>query len=383
MILNRLRIDHLRNHGHTEIECPEGTLLLLGENGAGKTTVLEAVSFLCSSRSFVSHQDKGLVRKGADFFRLEGRFTSAGGTRHDVSVAYAMEQGRKQIELDNTALAAASDLIGQFPIVALSPQHRPITSGGPGERRSFVDFIISQVHHSYLEDLIAYRRTLRQRNALLSDIERRPEDIRSTLEAWDASLAAAAVRIMRRREAFIEEFIPYFQRAMQGVIGDLEEVTLQYRATAEIAATAADATAADATASYRALLARRFQTDLRRGSTTIGPHRDDVDILLNGLDVRAQASQGQHKTVLIALKLAEHRYLDTYLDEPPILLLDDVFSELDDDRLARVLQLVDGVGQTFITTANAATLQHFAHARSENLTLRISGGEVSHMAEVA
>jgi DNA replication and repair protein RecF len=378
MILNRLRIVHLRNHGHTEIECPDGTLLLLGENGAGKTTVLEAVSFLCSSRSFVSHQDRGLLRKGEEYFRLEGRFTSAGGARHDVTVTFSTEQGRKQIELDNTALAAASDLIGQFPIVALSPQHRPITSGGPGERRSFIDFIISQVQHSYLEDLIAYRRTLRQRNALLSDMDRRPEDIRSTLEAWDASLSAAAVRIMRRRAGFIEEFIPYFQRAMEGVIGTREQVTLQYRATADIAADADDA--AD---TYRALLARRFQTDLRRGSTTVGPHRDDVDILLNGLDVRAQASQGQHKTVLIALKLAEHRYLDTHLDEAPILLLDDVFSELDDDRLARVLQLVDGVGQTFITSANAATLQHFARARTDNLTLRISNGEVSRMAEVA
>ncbi|MCB2203940.1 DNA replication/repair protein RecF [bacterium] len=378
MILNRLRIIQLRNHGHTEIDCPEGTLLLLGENGAGKTTVLEAVSFLCSSRSFVSHQDRGLVQKDSDYFRLEGSFTSGGGSRREVSVTYTTDPGRKQIELDNTALPSSSDLIGQFPIVSLSPQHRPITSGGPGERRSFIDFIISQVQHRYLMDLLAYRRTLRQRNALLSDMERRPADIRATLEAWDASLAEVAVRIMQRRTAFIEEFIPYFQASMQGVIGDREQVTLRYRATADL-----DLRTSDAVAAYRSLLARRFQTDLRRGSTTVGPHRDDMDILLNGLDVRAQASQGQHKTVLIALKLAEHRYLDSHLDEAPILLLDDVFSELDDDRLAHVLELVEGVGQTFITSANAGTLQHFAGAHSRNLTLRIEAGKVSRLAEVA
>jgi DNA replication and repair protein RecF len=183
---------------------------------------------------------------------------------------------------------------------------------------------------------------------------------------------------MKRRNAFITEFIPYFQRSMHGVIGDREQVTMQYRSTADV-----NTEDGDAVTAYRALLARRFSLDLRRGSTTIGPHRDDVDILLNGLDVRAQASQGQHKTVLISLKLAEHRYLDTHLDEPPILLLDDVFSELDDDRLANVLQLVGGAGQTFITSANAATLQHFAHGPADSLILRIEAGKVTQLAEVA
>jgi DNA replication and repair protein RecF len=213
---------------------------------------------------------------------------------------------------------------------------------------------------------------------LLSDTSRRPEEIHHTLDVWDMSLAETAVRIMKRRNAFITEFIPYFQRSMHGVIGDREQVTMQYRSTADV-----NTEDGDAVTAYRALLARRFSLDLRRGSTTIGPHRDDVDILLNGLDVRAQASQGQHKTVLISLKLAEHRYLDTHLDEPPILLLDDVFSELDDDRLANVLQLVGGAGQTFITSANAATLQHFAHGPADSLILRIEAGKVTQLAEVA
>ncbi len=378
MILHRLRISHVRNHGHTEIDCPEGTLLLLGENGAGKTTVLESISLLCSTRSFVTHQDRGLLQKDADAFRVEGVFTTDGGSQHEVVMEYHAEQGRKQIDLDHASLPSASDLIGQFPMVALSPQHRPITAGGPGERRSFIDFIISQVHHAYLMDLIAYRRTLRQRNALLSDMDRRPEEIRTTLDAWDASLAETAVRILRRRHRFIEEFTPYFQTAMQGVIGEREQVALQYRSTADI-----DPEGDAAPAEYHRLLERRFNLDLRRGTTTVGPHRDDMDILLNALDVRAQASQGQHKTVLIALKLAEHRYLDSHLDETPILLLDDVFSELDDDRLASVLQQAQGLGQTFITSANAATLNFFAHADNGNRTLKIENGIVKTLAEVA
>ncbi|MBE0643651.1 MAG: DNA replication/repair protein RecF [Bacteroidetes bacterium] len=378
MILNRLRIVNLRNHGHTEIDCPEGTLLLLGENGAGKTTVLEAISLLCTSRSFVTHQDKSLLRREAEGYRVEGWFTSTTSSRRSVALAYDADPGRKQIEMDNAALPAAADLIGVFPLVALSPQHRPITAGGPGERRSFIDFIISQLHHVYLMDLIAYRRALRQRNALLADHERRPADVRSTLEVWDASLAESAVRVLRRRHGFVDEFVPYLGEAMQAVIQDREEVALRYVSSMEL-----DPFSETAVDDYRARLSQRMDMDIRRGTTTIGPHRDELEILLNGLDVRAQASQGQHKTILISLKLAEYRYLHMHLDEPPILLLDDVFSELDDERLANVLRLVDGLGQTFITSANQATLRFFPQGGMQNLTLRIDDGIVHELAVVA
>ena len=378
MILNRIRITNLRNHGHTEIDCPDGTLLLLGENGAGKTTVLEAISLLCTSRSFVTHQDRGVLRREAVRFEVEGDFTSSSGARRSVCVRYDADPGRKQLEMDNAPLAAAADLIGVFPLVALSPQHRPITAGGPAERRSFIDFVISQLHHRYLLDLIAYRRILRQRNALLADHEARPADVRATLEAWDASLAEAAVRILRHRHRFVEEFLPYLEEGMQGMIGGREDVGLRYVPTMDL-----DVYAEDAVASYRSALARRVDSDLRRGSTTAGPHRDELEILLNGLDVRAQASQGQHKTILIALKLAEFRYLDARLDETPMLLLDDVFSELDDERLANVLRLVDDLGQTFITSANQATQRAFPERARRNLTLRVEAGAVQHLAEVA
>ncbi|MFZ1731863.1 MAG: DNA replication/repair protein RecF [Bacteroidota bacterium] len=378
MILNRLRIVNLRNHGQTEIDCPEGTLLLLGENGAGKTTILEAISLLCTSRSFVTHQDKSLLRRDAELYRVDGWLTSTMTSKRSVSLTYDADTGRKQIEMDNSVLSAAADLIGAFPLVALSPQHRPITSGGPGERRSFMDFIISQLHHAYLLDLITYRRALRQRNALLADHDRRPENVRATLEVWDASLADTAVRILRHRLRFVEEFIPYLVDAMAGVIQHREQVELRYVSSMDI-----DPFSETACDVYRCLLTSRFDTDIRRGTTTAGPHRDELEILLNGLDVRAQASQGQHKTVLISLKLAEYRYLDTHLDEPPILLLDDVFSELDDERLANVLQLVDGLGQTFITSANHATLRFFPQGRSDNATLRIDSGVVQNLAEVA
>ena len=340
--------------------------------------MLEAISLLCTSRSFVTHQDRSVLRRDTTQYRVEGSFTSSSDSRRLVSVTYDADPGRKQIEMDNAILPAAADLIGVFPLVALSPQHRPITAGGPSERRAFLDFIISQLHHSYLLDLIAYRRVLRQRNTLLADHDQRPASVRATLEVWDASLAETAVRILRQRQRFVAEFVPYLHEAMASMIPDREEAALRYYSSMEI-----DPFAVEAVAAYREALIRRFDTDLRRGTTTAGPHRDELEILLNGLDIRAHASQGQHKTVLISLKIAEYRYLDARLDETPILLLDDVFSELDDERLGNVLQLVDNLGQTFITTANLSTLRFFTQGGAHNLTLRIDAGSVHSVAEVA
>ena len=379
MILNRLRIADFRNHSRTEIECPDGTLLLLGENGAGKTTILEAVSLLCTSRSFVTKHDRSLIATDAvGGFVAEGEFTASTRTLKHVHIEYSREQQKKKIEVDYAPLDSVSDLIGMLPLVALSPQHRPITAGGPAERRSFIDFVISQVHHSYLEDLLLYRRALRQRNTLLADAEGRLSAIAGTIDAWDHSLAESGVRILRKRAEFIAQFVPYFQRSMRGVIGEREIVDMSYKGSLRM-----NPAEDDAIERYAAELREQRPTDLRRGTTTIGPHRDDLNIMLNDLDVRAQASQGQHKTVLISLKLAEYHYLDEHLDERPILLLDDVFSELDDIRLTRVLEHASGLGQTFITSANMNMLRAFEFAGSMHHALRIDQGAVCTLADVA
>ncbi len=349
-----------------------------GRNGAGKTTILEAVSILCTTRSFVIRQDRSILRKGAEAFFVEGEFMSGSGARKHVSVEYPGVQGRKRILVDYAALETTSDLIGQFPIVTLSPQHRPITAGGPVERRAFLDFVISQVHHSYLLDLLEYRRLLRQRNALLSEHHGSVSSLRPVLDPWDLAIAESAVRIIRRRMEFIDTFQPFFQRTMSEVIGDREIVSLRYGY-----AHRPEQSQDDPVAAYLESLRQRLEHDVRRKTTTMGPHRDELEMYLNDLEVRAQASQGQHKTVLISLKIAEFHYLNQRLDEVPILLLDDVFSELDDDRLDRVLQLVRGIGQTFITTANRAMLEFFPRTDSENRTFRIEQGKVLALAEVA
>ena len=378
MVLSRITLRNLRNHRYSSFECPEGVVLFIGENGAGKTTILEGISLLCSTRSFVTKQERSIVGKEGDRFMVEGEFVAAGGTRHSVSLVYPGEQNSRDIFIDHSPLESAADLIGRFPMVALSPQHRPITAGGPSERRAFMDFMISQVHHSYLMDLIEYRRILRQRNILLQDERRSRQELQSLLEPWNHSLAPVAIRIVRRRHEFVEEFAPFLERTMAEVIDDRERVSVRYGT-----AHAEDLVHADAATRFVNVLEQRFEADVKRRSTTVGPHRDELEIYLNDLEARAQASQGQHKTVLIALKVAEYHYLRMYLDEDPLLLLDDVFSELDDERLARILGMVSSLGQTFITTANQATLQYFPQADPMNMSFRINAGAVTQLAEVA
>ncbi|MBI5647011.1 MAG: DNA replication and repair protein RecF [Ignavibacteriae bacterium] len=375
MILTHLRIQNIRNHWQSELECPPGIILLWGENGAGKTTVLEAVSLLCTTRSFVTTADRTLLRRGEESMRADGVFHSDSGVRHTVGVQVAM---RKKIELDNAPLEAAADLIGRFPVVTLSPQHRAITAGGPAERRSFMDFVVSQVSRQYLLDLIEYRRILRHRNALLSDHGHRVHALRAQLEAWDTTLSECAVRITRRRRAFVVEYDPYFRRAMSDVVEDRELPAFRYVQSAVV-----DMDAGDAAEQFRAALGHALERDAHRGVTSVGPHRDDLEITLNGMDVRAHASQGQHKTLLIALKAGEWFFLNDHLDERPMFLLDDVFSELDDTRLRRILAVIPRLGQTFITTANHAILDALPGLPDERALYRVSDGGVHAHAEAA
>ncbi len=375
MILTRIRFSNLRNHRKSELDCSQGIVLLWGENGAGKTSVLEAASMLCTTRSFVSAADRNIVRNGEADLRIEGKFQADTGVCHTVSLDYSCGTARKRVELDNAPLNAASELLGRFPIVTLAPQHRAITSGAPSERRAFLDFVVSQVSHSYLMDLMEYRRILKHRNALLAAHDTLNSRLRAEMEPWDCRMAETAVRIIRRRRAFIGEYQPYFVSAMRGMVGGREIPEFRYQQSIET-----DAAAGSAAGDLAEELAARLPHDHRRKTTTAGPHRDDLEMLLNGLDVRTHASQGQHKTLLISLKTGEWFYMADHLDERPVILLDDVFSELDDERLSRVLEIIPSLGQTFITTANQSILDRFA---GDCALFRVEAGEVRLYAEAA
>ncbi len=371
MVLETLTIRNIRNHTYSEFTFPQNGILLWGENGAGKTAVLESISLLCTTKSFVTSAEKTIVNRHAEACVVTGSVISEGGSKHMLEYNLPQGAGRKQVRLDNAPVGSSLELFGRFPIVSLSPQYRAITSGGPSERRGFMDFVVSQAHHSYLMDLVEFRKVLKQRNALLADAPRPAAQLRSLLEPWSERLAQLSVRIVRQRLEFIDAFIPVFQEAYRSIVPENEEPMLKYASSVEC-----DFFGASACDDMIGALNRCIDQDIRRGSTTVGPHRDDMTMLLNGMDVRDRASQGQHKSLLVSLKLGEYYYLTRRLDEQPLLLFDDVFSELDNARLANIMELIGTLGQTFITSASDIVAEHFPETWRDTLKLHIHAGAV-------
>ncbi len=353
MRLRRLFFENLRNHVVTDVAPAEGVNVFTGLNGEGKTTVLEAISICSLTRSFVGTNDASVLRRGQSGFeaRIEG--TSDYGVPRRIEVRYvggSAKASGKTIVLDGSPASNAAQVIGAAPTVVLSPDMKAITVGAPAERRRFVDIVISQAKRRYLEDLIQYRRILKQRNALLANARKQGRALdRALVEPWDEGLIERAAHLMHERTTFLHEFEPIFRRTAAHVASGVEHVDIRYQPDG----ITEPLPSVDA---YRDALWLRcqqvWQEEQRRGATLFGAHRDDLRMEINGGDVRTSASQGQHKTLLIGLKIAEFHYLAEQCAESPLILLDDIFGELDAERAERVYEITRGLAQTFITVAS-------------------------------
>jgi len=206
MRLEQIDIRNFRNHAHTLLECGDGLNVLLGENGQGKTNVVEAVAYLSLTKSFYASSDAVVLRIGEDQFDLQGRFRADGGTHWVVDANYERPSGRKSISINKETAQTLASVVGQFPAVVLSPEQNGITFGAPTERRKFLDLALSQASSVYLEELLEYRRILRQRNKILLDAKLARRDCTELLEPWDTSLIQTGTSLMLRRIRFIEGF---------------------------------------------------------------------------------------------------------------------------------------------------------------------------------
>jgi len=347
MILSRIRLRNFRNHAATTVEFGDGINAFLGDNGQGKTNILEAVSYLSLTKSFYASGDAEVIGIGGETFDLEGSLVSDAGVQHQVRVACARMPQEKKILVNGTHPSRLAAVIGRFPVVVLSPENGPITFGGPGERRKFMDMTLSQISGAYLEDILEYRKALRQRNRVLADTRARGSLPPGVIEPWTESVVAYGSRIAHRRALFASELRSYIVSAYRTIMpeGEIPDIVYMCGFSME------DGNDARAyAAGLAADLDARNSEELRRGLTLAGPHRDDLKLTLNGMDVQRFASQGQHKTLLVAMKIAEYSYMREKRDEAPMLLLDDVFSELDAGRVRRILGFAEGLGQVMITT---------------------------------
>lgn len=340
-----------RNHRTTTLAFGAAANTLLGENGQGKTNVLEAISFLCLTKSFFAKSDGVAVQQGTPGFEVSGTFQSDIGSRFNVRTTYDLATAGKLYEIDGKPPETYASVIGRFPIVVLSPENSSITFGTPVDRRRFLDLVISQSSASYVEEMVEYKRVLRQRNAILSEAVRKTitaSHAEAMLEPWNESLIVRGTRLIQKRSEFFPAFALYVENAYTALGAGSEHPVLMYMPQVG----AADGAGAVAS-KFREVLAAKLRDELRVGTTLVGPQRDEIQFSLNELPLRQHASQGQHKTFLIALKVAEFFYLKERVREVPMFLLDDVFSELDDHRARKLLGLVSTLGQTFITTTAA------------------------------
>ena len=319
MQLTQLTIRDFRNLPALDVELPPDGAVIIGENGHGKTNFLEAIYYLVLFRSLRGAKDRELVRFG------EAGFFVAGTAERRVTVGYEVNGKKKKVTLDRVELKKLSDGIGTIAAVAFSPADRTIVSGGPAGRRRYLDVLLSLSEPGYLSALSAMRQALRQRNAALR-LGRG-----DTAKAFDAPFAVASAAVAATRRSWARDSATAFRETCSA-LGERGEPVLTYAPDHH--------REEDAAETIQWALDRAFDRDLRRGVTTVGPHRDDVDLSLDGKDMRTYGSAGQQRTAAIALRLLEANTLRRMQDAAPIALYDDVFAELDRSRQENLLALI-------------------------------------------
>ncbi|MGD1044047.1 MAG: DNA replication/repair protein RecF [Bacteroidota bacterium] len=372
MKLQRLVLETFRNHEQTIIDCSMGVNLFLGDNGEGKTNILEGISYLCLSKSFYAVNDTVVMNVNKNRFSTTGNFLSDGNIFYEVQVTFDRLQNQKKITVNKAKIEKASLLIGRFPVVILSPEQSSITMGSPSNRRSFVDFVISQSSRTYLECLIDYRRIVKQRNKILSDMLLSRKENNAAVEPWNESLIRVGAILIRKRIEFIEDFQSIVINSYATLAGTAEQPEITYLPSFECAASDRETIETI----FRQALQDHYQEECRIGYSLVGPHRDEFIIQINKLDARNYASQGQHKTLLVALKLAEFFYLKERCSETPILLFDDILSEIDERRSQRLLETIAELGQVFVTSTDERALNWMPVVSSNPRKFFIKQGKV-------
>jgi DNA replication and repair protein RecF len=341
------RLAQFRNHKESEFEFGARMNVLLGENGMGKTNALEALSFVCLTKSFFAASDATALQREKEFFEIETVFESDHGKEFRVRVAYDDRRKEKKFTINNAEVEKFSTVLGMFPVVILSPENSSITFGSPAERRRFLDIVVSQSSSGYVGDMMEYRRILRQRNKILSDAQGR--DSSKDLAPWTEMLITYGSRIVERRNRFLKDFAPHIAGTYLQLVDERETPKIEYAPTVSVNNSS---TLGEIEEAMGKKIAKKKPDEARFQTTLVGPHRDEIIFSLNGMSLKHFASQGQHKTFLVALKVAEFYYLQERCSETPVFLFDDVFSELDEYRSKKLLSVVESLGQTFITTTS-------------------------------
>ncbi len=338
MIVDHLELVDFRNYERGAFDLTAGTTVVIGDNGQGKTNLAEAMAFLASLTSFRGAPTDALVRVGADTAIIRATIREDDGRESLIEIELA-KIGRSRVQVNRQRLGRVRDLLGTVRVTVFSPDDLTIVKGGPGDRRRFLDDTLVALAVKYDAIRLELDRIVRQRNTLLKQAGGRlTEEIEMTLDVWDAKFAAVADQFGHARATLVARLAPMVNEAYEQLAGDATAIDLHYEPEWRRTGLAAG-------------LAAARPTDVRRGVTTVGPHRDEFALSINGLPSRTHASQGEQRTLALSLRLAAHRLVTERTGTAPVLVLDDVLSELDDHRATALLEHLPA-GQIVITTAS-------------------------------
>ncbi len=341
MYLEHISLINFKNIEQVQLDFTRGVNGLVGDNGSGKSNTLDAIYFLSMSKSMLALSDRACVRHGSDFFLIDGRYRTELGREEIITCSYSTQRAAgKVLKRNGKEYERLSDHVGMLPVVVVSPYDSALISDSAEERRRFMNLLISQFDSSYLTSLIRYNALLVQRNSVLKS-----GGDESMLSIYDQQIVPYAETIERLRRETLERMLPMICRYYEMLSGGGEEVSLEYRTQL-------------GEGDFLSLLSQSRSRDIACGYSSVGVHRDDVVFLIGGYPLRKYGSQGQQKSFLVALKLAQYQLISEALEERPILLLDDLFDKLDRGRVEQLIRLVSGedFGQIFISDCNQERL---------------------------
>ncbi len=348
MFLTSLTLSSFRNHVHTSVAFSSKVTGITGVNGAGKTNLLDAIYFLCLTKSNLFATDQQSIRFGSDFLRLEGSFRKYEAVE---KVICRFQQGkRKEFLVNDVPYSKLSEHIGLFPCMMISPADAEIIIGGSDERRKVIDGTLSQTDKEYLELLLNYNKLLAQRNAALKQFAESGKTDKSLLQTYDMRLIPIGEKLFQKRKNALLEIQPLFEESYAQISLNRDSVLLQYVSQLE-------------GKNFEQLMHENLKKDLVLQRTDAGIHKDDLELNINAVSAKKFGSQGQQKSVLIALKLALFQYIKKQKGFSPILLVDDIFDKLDNDRGAALVELLssDLTGQVMLTHTSAEDLSNATH----------------------
>lgn len=344
MRLNRLQLSSYRNYESLDLHTDHNVNLFIGPNAQGKTNLLEAIYVLALTKSHRTHKEKELVQWDADRAVIHGEVARKYGTsKLELTIS---NQGKKA-KVNGLEQRRLSSFVGSLNVVMFAPEDLEIVKGSPSVRRRFLDMEIAQVQPSYMHHLLQYQKALSQRNHLLKQMQQgNAQSLGTMLEVWNEQVAEHGTKIMQKRQSFIQKLEVWANRIHGGITGGNEMLRIEYQPSFEIAAFENDATVFE---QFMVKLSHVKEQEIRRGATLVGPHRDDLVFFINEKEAHVFGSQGQQRTTALSLKLAEIEFIREEVGEYPILLLDDVLSELDHSRQTKLIETFQNKVQTFIT----------------------------------